>query len=522
MTPQKPLYHLHIGELLVCPQEAVISTVLGSCVSVCLFSKKHAIGGMIHYAHPKPLSSFGQKEDFRYGTLAIPALIQELCAAVGGRPQDLAAKIAGGASETDGVRKNFDVGLENIRIAQDLLAKHQIPLLGKSVGGASGRKVLFHVPSGRLQVALLSGTAATAEAPKAASPQAPVPRTSSRPRKVLIVDDSRTIRELLQRILKEDPELHIIGMASDAREADAMVRAHRPDVITLDIHMPHMTGVEWLERLLPEHPIPVVMISSLQLQEGNEVFRALELGAVDYIQKPTLAELPTVGPLIREKVKEAASAKVLRRPSSPQKSRRGFAGELDLRKVLAIGASTGGTEALKEVLQALPEKIPPTVIVQHIPPVFSKAFAERLNSLCPFEVKEAEDGDELKPSRVLIAPGGRQMKVQKSPQGLCVRITDDAPMSRHKPSVDYLFHSIADLVGKNSVGVILTGMGSDGAQGLLAMKKQGARTIAQDEDSCVVYGMPRVAYELGAAESVCPLPQIAEQILTTLNVRRIA
>jgi len=506
VASQKPLYHLHIGELLLCPQEAVISTVLGSCVSVCLFSKHHAIGGMIHYAHPKPLSSYGQNEDFRYGTLAIPALIQELCAAVGARPQDLAAKIAGGASETDGVHKNFDVGLENIRIAQELLAKHKIPILGKSGGGASGRKVLFHVPSGRLQVALLSGT----------------PKVPSRPRKVLIVDDSRTIRELLQRVLKEDPELQIIGVAGDAREAEAMVRAHRPDVITLDIHMPHMTGVEWLERLLPEHSIPVVMISSLQLQEGNEVFRALELGAVDYIQKPTLGELPTVGPLIREKVKEAAGAKVLRRSSSPQKPRRGFAGELDLRKVLAIGASTGGTEALKEVLQALPEKIPPTVIVQHIPPVFSKAFAERLNSLCPFEVKEAEDGDELKPCRVLIAPGGRQMKVQRSPQGLCVRITDDAPMSRHKPSVDYLFHSIASVVGKNSVGVILTGMGSDGAQGLLAMKKQGARTIAQDEDSCVVYGMPRVAYEIGAAESVCPLPQIAEQILTTLTVRRIA
>jgi two-component system chemotaxis response regulator CheB len=189
----------------------------------------------------------------------------------------------------------------------------------------------------------------------------------------------------------------------------------------------------------------------------------------------------------------------------------------DLRTIIAIGSSTGGTEALKKVLCALPERIPPVVIAQHIPAVYSKAFADRMNSICPFEVKEAEDGDEVKASRVLIAPGGKQMKVAQSSRGLCVRVTDDAPVNRHKPSVDYLFHSVASVIGSKAIGVILTGMGADGSKGLLEMKRKGARTIAQDEESSVVYGMPKMAFEIGAADKVVSLSEIPRQIVKLLE-----
>lgn len=529
LSGRAPTYYLNIGEVIICPEPSVISTVLGSCVSVCLFSKNKAMGGMIHYAHPRMLTRYGQEQDFRYGEIAIPTLIRELEELTGEKASTFTAKIVGGAADgEDAPAEGYDIGKENIKIAKEVLKQFHIPIIGEDVGGFSGRKVLFHPATNRLQVAALTSkdtpTAKPTPMPKA-SPAvkpalAPKP-TLSRKRKVLVVDDSKTIRELLKRILQEDPDFEIIGFAADAMEAAEFVKKSKPDVVTLDIHMPKMTGVEWLEKLLPVHPIPVVMISSLQFQEGNEVFRALELGAVDYIQKPSLSELPVVGPLIREKVKEASFAKVFRSgPSRRVDTLSG--GELDMRKVLAIGASTGGTEALKVVMASLPARIPPTVIVQHIPPVFSRAFANRLNELCQFEVKEAEDGDQLQASRVLIAPGGKQMKIQQTPKGLCVRITDDAPVNRHKPSVDYLFHSVASVVGKNSVGVILTGMGADGAKGLLEMRNKGSRTIGQDEDSSVVYGMPKAAFDLGAVEKVAPLTDVAQEILSALGSRKVS
>jgi two-component system chemotaxis response regulator CheB len=245
------------------------------------------------------------------------------------------------------------------------------------------------------------------------------------------------------------------------------------------------------------------------------VFRSLELGAVDYIQKPTFSELAEAAPLIREKVKAASFAKIIRNVRSV--SQRSFSGEMDLRTVIAIGSSTGGTEALRNVLCALPERVPPIVIAQHIPAVYSRAFADRMNTLCPFEVKEAEDGDEVKSCRVLVAPGGKQMKVAQSARGLIVRVTDDAPVNRHKPSVDYLFHSVANIIGSKAIGVILTGMGSDGAKGLLEMKRKGAKTFAQDEESSVVYGMPRIAFEIGAVDKVASLSEIPKLVVKLLE-----
>lgn len=491
-------------------------------MSVCLFSRVRGMGGMIHYALPRAPQDVSFEDSFRYGDLAIASLIEELCVLTGDRPSSFEAKIVGGAVQTEHHSPEIQAGPGNIEIARRLLAQEHIPIVGEDVGGSSGRRIRFYTESGRLQVSDMKKSEADPGDLSTLLNAVPRPSVQSSPFrkkvKVLIVDDSKTIRDLLKRILEQDPDLEVVGQAEDAFEAMKLLEALKPDVITLDIHMPKMTGVEWLAQLLPKRPIPVVMISSLQMQEGNEVFRALELGAVDYIQKPSLSELGPLTPVIQDKVKAASMAKVRQQKHRTQS--RILTGDVDLRTVLAIGASTGGTEALKEVMCALPERIPPTVIVQHIPPVFSRAFADRLNQLCPFEVKEAADGDELKVSRVLIAPGAKQMKIEPSPHGFRVRITDDDPVNRHKPSVDYLFHSVAQLIGSKAVGVILTGMGADGAKGLLAMRKQGAQTIGQDEESSVVYGMPRAAAEIGAVQQVASLGEIPRLILKALEKRR--
>lgn len=524
--------YLNVGELIVAKTPVVVSTVLGSCISVCLFNKERSAGGIIHFALPRPGESIFVEQELRYGEFAIPQLVEELRNLTGNQYTNFQAKIVGGGIDTKGVcRSSFRVGSENIRTTRAILSDYGIPIVGESVGGESGRRVIFHIPSGRLQVAKMRGHSEPVSNSRPAEEKIAAFASKSnfsqsetkigpQKRKVLIVDDSKSVRDLLCRILEDDLDLQIIGVASNAVEAANIVAKTKPDVITLDIHMPIMTGVQWLEKLLPTNPIPVVMISSLQLQEGNEVFRALELGAVDYIQKPIFSELAHAGPIIREKVKEASHAKVIRHHQTSSKLV--STGVLDMTYVLAIGASTGGIEALKSVICSLPERIPPTVVVQHIPPVFSKTFADRMNQLCLFEVKEAEDKDELRPSRVLIAPGGKQMRVEKSTRGFRVRLTDDSPVNRHKPSVDYLFNSVASVVGKKSVGVILTGMGNDGAQGLLAMRKKGSHTIGQDEESSVVYGMPRVASQVGAVEQVASLSEIPRYILNFLEVKKAA
>lgn len=364
MELNPPTYYLNIGELIVSQCPAIISTILGSCVSVCLYSKDFSVGGIIHYALPYAPSDVKHEESFRYGDLAIVGLIEELTRVTRQDPGQFSAKIAGGAGDIGENLVHIQAGPQNIEVARVLLAHYGIPLMGEDVGGPSGRRILFHIPSGRLQVSSVNKT-----------------------------NDSHAVRTF---------------------------------------------------------------------------------------------------------------------------------GELNLRTVLAIGASTGGTEALKNVMCALPKEIPPTLIVQHIPSSFSRAFADRLNELCPFEVKEAEDGDELRASRVLIAPGGKQMKVQLRSDGLCVRITDDAPINRHKPSVDYLFQSIASVIGSKAVGVLLTGMGADGANGLLQMRLKGAKTIAQDEESSVVYGMPRIAFQMGAVEKVAPLAEIPRLILKAIEKKKLA
>lgn len=330
--------------------------------------------------------------------------------------------------------------------------------------------------------------------------------------KVLIVDDSKTIRNILSRIFSTDNEFEVCAMAEKPSEVEGLILKHKPDVITLDIHMPEMDGVTLLKQIAPKFNIPTVMISSISMAEGPLVLEALENGAIDYIQKPELSEIDRVTPLILEKVRTAAKANL----SKPLRKKNAKAvqvtTECDLNSFIVLGSSTGGTEAIKEILTALPNQIPPMLIVQHIPAVFSAAFAKRMNDLCPFEVKEAENGDEVKANRVLIAPGGKQMRFIHKNGKSSVEINDDDPVNRFKPSVDYMFLTVAKNVFTHSVAVILTGMGKDGAKGMLELRKLGFRTIAQDESTSVVFGMPKEAIAIGGAEFVEPLPDIAERI----------
>lgn len=525
---QRRTLHLNIGELAVCAEPAVISTVLGSCVSVCLYESSSGVGGMIHFSLPQPDQS--GREDLRYASDAIPRLVGEVCRLAGAKPDRLKAKIVGGGAVMKELAQGAQIGVLNAAAAERILKNFGVHIVSRDLGGQHGRKIYFYTDSGRLRVALIpksNGNGAAVPRPAVARGPIPLAATSGKKR-VLIVDDSKTIQTLLGKILSADPRLEVAGVAMNARIAAEMLPALRPDVITLDIHMPEMDGIAFLKRILPSFPIPTVMISSLSFEDGGHVLNALELGAVDYIQKPSFDDLEKAAPLIREKVHAAALVKKIRLPSEAGRAkapagRTHTAGRMNQAVVLAIGASTGGTEAITSVLTRMPKEIPPTVIVQHIPAVFSAAFARRLNDLCPFEVKEAADGDKLEKEKVLIAPGGRQMAVEPAPGGgYRVRIKDDPPVSRHKPSVDYLFDSVAHHVAGKAIGVILTGMGSDGAAGLLKMRKAGARTLGQDEASAVVYGMPKVAFEMGAVQNVCSLDEVPEVLVEWLSQKRTA
>jgi two-component system, chemotaxis family, protein-glutamate methylesterase/glutaminase len=347
--------------------------------------------------------------------------------------------------------------------------------------------------------------------------------------RVLIVDDSALMRQALATLLGRDPQIEVVGVAADPIIAREKILALRPDVLTLDVEMPRMDGLTFLERLMRAHPMPVVMVSSLTESGCETTLRALELGAVDFLTKPRVDLREHLDELAQEvggKVKAAARARVLRREvrevrpagagvgrGTPTRPAVSSAMIRTTDRLVAVGASTGGTEALKDFLTAMPANAPGIVIVQHMPEKFTRSFAERCDQLCTIRVKEAEDGDRVLVGHALIAPGNYHMALRRDGAQYTVRVLSDAPVNRHRPSVDVLFRSVAEHAGRNAVGVIMTGMGADGAQGLLAMRQCGARTIAQDEASCVVFGMPKEAIELGAAEVVLPLPRIAPAVL---------
>ncbi len=334
------------------------------------------------------------------------------------------------------------------------------------------------------------------------------------PVKVLIVDDAITICNFLKKIMESNPMIKVVGIVNDPLKVEAAIVELKPDVITLDIHMPHKNGVELLKSIQPKFHIPTIMISSISMKEGHLVLDALEAGAVDYIQKPDTSNFSKVVDTINKKIISISMAKRQVRQQSIIKMADPH--EIDIHdSLIVIGSSTGGTRALKELFSMLPSQIPPILVVQHIPAEFSRAFAKRLNETVEFTIKEASDGDQILPNQILIAPGGKQMKFVNQASRMYVEITDDAPVNRFKPSVDYLFESLAKSnCEKKIVAAIFTGMGNDGAQGMLKLKQmKQAVTIVQDEASSVVFGMPKEAIKLGCVDHITPLWDAAATLM---------
>ena len=332
--------------------------------------------------------------------------------------------------------------------------------------------------------------------------------------RVLIVDDSATMRLLIAQALKSDPEIKVVGEAGDPLEAREAIKALNPDVITLDVEMPNMNGIDFLERLMRLRPMPVVMVSTLTTRGAEITLAALELGAVDCVAKPASATSRAFDSLA-EKVRAAASAKIRSQRASVQPEPDADFSVND--KIVAIGSSTGGVEALLSIVERLPANCAPTVITQHMPSTFTGSFAERLNRACAAEVREARDGDPLAVGKVFLAPGGDSHLEVDGVNHLRCRVSPGAAMSGHCPSVDVLFESVARTAKARSVGVILTGMGRDGARGLLSIREAGGRTLGQNESTCVVYGMPKVAFEIGAVERQLPLEKIGPAIRQLTN-----
>jgi two-component system chemotaxis response regulator CheB len=332
--------------------------------------------------------------------------------------------------------------------------------------------------------------------------------------RVLVVDDSSTMRRLISASLSADPELEVVGEAGDPLEAREAIKALNPDVITLDVEMPNMNGLDFLERLMRLRPMPVVMVSTLTARGTEATLHALELGAIDCVEKPGGADPIGFGRLA-EKVKIAARARVRQRCARAEPVATDIFTPSD--RVVAIGSSTGGVEALLTIIERLPANCAPTVIAQHMPASFTKSFAERLNRTSAATVAEARDGDPLVPGRVYVAPGGDFHLEVEGTRHLRCRVSHGDPVSGHCPSVDVLFSSVARTAKDHAVGVILTGMGRDGAKGLLAMRQAGAKTLGQDEATCVVYGMPRAAFDLGAVERQLPLEKLGPAIRNLTN-----
>ncbi|NYB72625.1 chemotaxis response regulator protein-glutamate methylesterase [Sedimentibacter hydroxybenzoicus DSM 7310] len=346
--------------------------------------------------------------------------------------------------------------------------------------------------------------------------------------KVLIIDDSLLFRNVLKNELNQDKHIDVVGTAVDPVDAMDKIKELNPDILTLDVEMPKMDGLTFIKKLMVERPIKVVLVSSMNIS----VFDALHSGAVDFVKKPDMSSGNDLQMFFRElktKIKIASIAKLVTYAKAKQEESNNEASKAAVQKetqvplksakqkIIAIGASTGGTEATLKILRELPEEIPGILVTQHMPPGFTKMYADRLNKICKIEVREAVDGDRVKSGLALIAPGDKHMKLKRDSKGYYVSCSHGEKVSGHCPSVDVLFNSVAEIAGNNSVGIILTGMGKDGAQGLMNMKKTGAYTIGQDEKSCVVYGMPMVAYNIGAVQVQASIDNIADILIKHLN-----
>ncbi len=351
--------------------------------------------------------------------------------------------------------------------------------------------------------------------------------------RVVVVDDSALVRSLLSEIINRQSDMECVGMAADPLVAREMIRELNPDVITLDVEMPRMDGLDFLERLMRLRPMPVVMVSTLTERGAEVTLRALELGAIDFVAKPKIGVADGLQKLamdIADKVRVAASAKVRKLPAAPGRGEPAAAGDaprptrpvaalgrLSTEKIVFVGASTGGTEATRELLMAMPADAPAIMITQHMPPGFTRNYAARLDGLCSITVKEASDGERVLPGHAYIAPGGLHLSVERSGANYIARVADGEPVNRHKPSVEVLFLSAARVVGPNALGVMLTGMGADGARAMKVLRDAGSWNLVQDEASCVVFGMPKEAIAAGAAHEVLPLREIGPRLIERLR-----
>jgi len=344
--------------------------------------------------------------------------------------------------------------------------------------------------------------------------------------KVLCVDDSALIRSIMTEIVNRQPDMEMVATAVDPLIARDLIKLHNPDVLTLDVEMPRMDGLDFLERLMRLRPMPVVMISSLTHRGADITLSALELGAVDFVTKPQMGlseGMLQYAEVITEKLRAAAKAHIRRGMPPTERPRIINSPLIGSEKIIAIGASTGGTEAIRQILMSMSPSCPGIVIAQHMPAGITRSFAERLDKLCQISVKEGEEGERVLPGYAYIAPGGRHMELVRSGANYHIRLNDAPPVNRHRPSVDLLMQSVAKAAGKNAVGAILTGMGHDGAKGLLELHQTGAKTLAQSEQTCVIYGMPREAVALNAVSEIVDLDDIAQVILKNIigQARRI-
>lgn len=519
------------GQIVVGTQGEIFHTVLGSCVAVCFYDRRLKVGSMIHYVLPShdlvasnlPMA----KNPLNFAETAIPQMFKEL-KNLGSKPQDCEVYVFGGCQKSlqnDQISRVLpNVGRANVDAARNIIAKFGFKISKeKTTPDVVSLIVRFNSSTGEVMLQHRSGDAESEV--QASLQNLPLP-IENRLIKVLVVDDSEPIRRVIKACLGKYPQLKVVGEARDGIEAEHMRAKLNPDVMTLDIQMPNKDGVAYLRELMPTSPMPVIIVSDLNLKEVSPVMTALELGAFDYLQKPAASEIPKFAEELKEKIIAASgySGKITKLKNRVVKKAADTNSQINYNKnihLIAIGASTGGTEALRQVFAQLPAQTPPIVVVQHIPPVFSAAFAGSLNNNCQIQVKEAADGDVLQNSMAYIAPGGKQMHIEKKADQLRIRITDAPPVNRFKPSVDYLFLSIAKLdVVKHTSAAILTGMGDDGARGLLQMHREGASTYAQNEETCVVYGMPKVAVEMNAVDKIVELDGIANALLTSSGKKR--
>ena len=490
-------------------------------MSTCLWDPVERIGGMNHFmlpGEPAPASPWGVSA--RFGVHAMELLINEMVH-LGADRRRLVAKVFGGAQVLQGF-DTLDVGGMNSKFVLDFLREEGIRLLAQDLLGVSPRKLHFFPDTGKVRMKRLHlQPNDVVQRQEREYLQEPGRRHGQRRHrtllgaamiKVLVIDDSAVMRSFLGRVVTSQPDMELAGVVSDPVFAIERIRQSAPDVITLDVEMPRMNGLDFLRTLMAARPLPVVMISSLTREGADATVRALELGAVDFFAKPaSLEEFQGVAPEIAEKIRAAAQARVLRRhratppPRAAGPRPAGLARAGGLGTVIGIGASTGGVEALRELLPGLPGDMPPILIAQHMLPGFTGAFARRLDAICEMSVKEAQDGEEVLQGVAYVAPGGRHLLLSRRLTGYVLRLTDDPPLNRHRPSVDVLFRSMALAARERAVGVMLTGMGADGAQALLELREAGGRTLAQDEASSVVFGMPRQAIALGGAQEVLPL-----------------